>query len=84
MKTTARPALLALSVFLALPALGAQHVALPPVRPLGPIIGAAGDSTLFVDPVALALVVIDPNGTIARIMSLPRPASADPGHAAGW
>jgi hypothetical protein len=30
-----------------------------------------GDSTLFVDPVALAMVVIDANGTIARTMAPP-------------
>jgi hypothetical protein len=32
-----------------------------------------GDSTLFVDPASLSMLVIDPSGKIARVMAAPRP-----------
>lgn len=42
-------------------------------RPTG-IIAYAGDSTLLVDVAARAFLVVDPAGTIVRVMSTPRPA----------
>jgi hypothetical protein len=39
----------------------------------GKLIGYLGDSTIFVDGSALALLVIDPGGKISRVMALPRP-----------
>lgn len=41
------------------------------VRP-GGLIAFRGDSTLFVDPASLSMLLIDPNGKIARVMSAPR------------
>lgn len=38
----------------------------------GGLIPYRGDSTLFVDPTALSMLVIDPAGKIARVMSVPR------------
>ena len=38
----------------------------------GGLIAFHGDSTLFVDPASLSMLVIDPNGKIARVMSAPR------------
>ena len=35
-----------------------------------------GDSTLFVDPQALTMMVIDPAGKLGRVMSVPRPNEA--------
>lgn len=35
-----------------------------------------GDSSVFVDPQALSMMVIDPQGTIGRVMSVPRPNEA--------
>ena len=35
-----------------------------------------GDSTLFVDPQSLSMLVIDPAGNIGRVMSVPRPEDA--------
>ncbi|MDB4907703.1 MAG: hypothetical protein JWO05_2487 [Gemmatimonadetes bacterium] len=35
-----------------------------------------GDSTLFVDPQSLSMLVIDPSGKIGRVMSVPRPEDA--------
>lgn len=40
------------------------------VRP-GGLIAYRGDSTLFVDPASLSMLLIDPNGKIARVMSAP-------------
>jgi hypothetical protein len=37
----------------------------------GGLIAYRGDSTLFVDPASLSMLVIDPNGKIARVMSAP-------------
>jgi hypothetical protein len=39
----------------------------------GGLIAYRGDSTLFVDPSSLSMLVIDPAGTINRIMAAPRP-----------
>ena len=41
------------------------------VRP-GGLIAFHGDSTLFVDPASLSMLLIDANGKIARVMSAPR------------
>jgi hypothetical protein len=41
------------------------------VRP-GGLIAYRGDSTLFVDPASLSMLLIDPKGKIARVMSAPR------------
>src|SRR2546423_4878340 len=38
----------------------------------GGLIGFHGDSTLFVDPGSLSMLLIDPSGKIARVMSAPR------------
>ncbi|MDB4890900.1 MAG: hypothetical protein JWL61_2755 [Gemmatimonadetes bacterium] len=42
------------------------------VRP-GGLMAYRGDSTLFVDPASLSMLVIDPNGKIIRTMAAPRP-----------
>ncbi len=39
----------------------------------GGLIAYRGDSTLFVDPAALSMLVIDPAGKITRVMAAPRP-----------
>jgi hypothetical protein len=39
----------------------------------GGLIAYRGDSTLFVDPASLSMLVIDPAGRIARVMAAPRP-----------
>jgi hypothetical protein len=39
----------------------------------GGLIPYRGDSTLFVDPAALSMLVIDPAGRIVRVMAAPRP-----------
>jgi hypothetical protein len=39
----------------------------------GGLIAYRGDSTLFVDPSSLSMLVIDPAGRIARVMAAPRP-----------
>ena len=38
----------------------------------GGLIAHRGDSTLFIDPMSLAMLVIDPQGNIARVRSVPR------------
>jgi hypothetical protein len=38
----------------------------------GGLIAYRGDSTLFVDPASLSMLLIDPNGKIARVMAAPR------------
>jgi len=40
------------------------------------IIPYHGDSTLFVDPQSMSMVVIDPNGKMGRVMALPRSQDA--------
>ena len=39
---------------------------------MGNLIPYRGDSTLFVDPAALSMLVIDPAGKVGRVMSVPR------------
>jgi len=43
----------------------------------GGLIPFRGDSTLFVDPASLSMLVIDGNGKIARVMSVPRANDAN-------
>lgn len=43
----------------------------------GGLIPYRGDSTLFVDPASLSMLVIDGNGKIARVMSVPRANDAN-------
>lgn len=38
----------------------------------GGLIAYKGDSTMFVDPASLSMLLIDPNGKIARVMAAPR------------
>ncbi|MGH7636853.1 MAG: hypothetical protein ACREOK_04310, partial [Gemmatimonadaceae bacterium] len=42
----------------------------------GALIAYRGDSTLFVDPQSLSMLVIDPQGKIGRVMSVPRSQDA--------
>ena len=42
----------------------------------GGVVGAHGDTTLFVDPVALAMLVIDPRGRVVGTEAPPRPGDA--------
>ncbi len=44
---------------------------------LGGLIAYRGDSTLFIDPSSLSMLVIDGAGKIARVMSAPRPSDAN-------
>ncbi len=39
----------------------------------GGLLGYRGDSTLFVDPASLSMLVIDPSGKLTRTMAAPRP-----------
>jgi hypothetical protein len=39
----------------------------------GGILPFRGDSTLFLDPASLSMLVIDPKGSVARVMAAPRP-----------
>ena len=43
----------------------------------GGLIAYRGDSTLFVDPASLSMLLIDPNGKVARVMSVPRANDAN-------
>lgn len=43
----------------------------------GGLIAYHGDTTLFVDPASLSMLVVDPNGKIARVMSAPRANDAN-------
>ena len=43
---------------------------------LGGLIAYRGDSTLFVDPTSMSMLVIDPAGKVARVMSVPRTQDA--------
>jgi hypothetical protein len=42
----------------------------------GALLAYRGDSTLFVDPQSLSMLVIDPAGKVARVMSVPRSQDA--------
>jgi hypothetical protein len=43
---------------------------------LGGLIAYRGDSTLFVDPASLSMLLIDPNGRVVRTMAVPRASDA--------
>src|SRR5688572_10574939 len=43
---------------------------------IGGLITYRGDSTIFADPMTLSMLVIDPNGKVARVMSVPRSQDA--------
>ena len=43
---------------------------------LGGLIRYRGDSTIFADPTSLSMLVIDPSGKVARVMSVPRSQDA--------
>lgn len=43
----------------------------------GGLIAYKGDSTLFVDPTSLSMLVIDPKGQVTRVISVPRPQEAN-------
>ena len=43
---------------------------------IGGLIAYRGDSTLFVDPSSMSMLVIDPVGKVARVMSVPRSQDA--------
>ena len=43
---------------------------------IGGLIPYRGDSTIFADPTSLSMLVIDPNGKVARVMSVPRSQDA--------
>ncbi len=43
---------------------------------IGGLIPYRGDSTLFVDPQSLSMLLIDPAGRVGRVMSVPRPSEA--------
>lgn len=43
---------------------------------VGGLIAYKGDSSLFVDPQSISMLVIDPGGKVARVMSLPRAQDA--------
>lgn len=40
------------------------------------IVAYRGDSTLFIDPQSMSMVVVDPNGKMTRVMALPRAEDA--------
>lgn len=42
----------------------------------GALVPYVGDSTLFIDPATLAMLVLDPSGKIARVRSIPRTQDA--------
>ena len=42
----------------------------------GGLIAYRGDSTLFVDPTSLSMLVLDPKGQVKRVLSVPRPNEA--------
>jgi hypothetical protein len=42
----------------------------------GALIPYRADSTLFVDPTSLSFLVVDPRGTIVRVMAMPNPTDA--------
>lgn len=43
---------------------------------IGSLIAFRGDSSLFIDPQSMSMMVIDPNGEITRVMSVPRSEDA--------
>lgn len=44
---------------------------------LGGLMAFRGDSSLFIDPSTLSMLVIDANGEVARVMAVPRPADVN-------
>lgn len=44
---------------------------------LGGLIAFRGDSSLFVDPSTLSMLVIDANGDVSRVIAVPRPADVN-------
>jgi hypothetical protein len=42
----------------------------------GSLIGYKGDSSLFVDPASVSMLVLDPGGNVARVMAIPRAEDA--------
>jgi hypothetical protein len=44
--------------------------------PFGGLLAYKGDTSLFLDPQALAMLVIEPQGKLGRVMSIPRPNDA--------
>ena len=44
---------------------------------IGGVISYRGDSTLFVDPASLSMLVIDPDGRVGRTLAIPRPGDAN-------
>jgi len=47
-------------------------------RIVDPLLAFHTDSTLFFDPASKAAVVLDPNGAVGRVMSVPRPTDGPP------
>jgi hypothetical protein len=43
---------------------------------IGGLIAYKGDSTIFVDPIALSMLILDGSGKVARVMSVPRSQDA--------
>ncbi|MCA0377636.1 MAG: hypothetical protein LCH84_18535 [Gemmatimonadetes bacterium] len=43
----------------------------------GSLVAYRGDSTLFIDPASLSMLVIDPQGKVGRVMSVPRAQDAN-------
>jgi hypothetical protein len=44
---------------------------------IGGLIAYRGDSSLFVDPSSLSMLLIDPNGRVVRTLAIPRPSDAN-------
>jgi hypothetical protein len=44
---------------------------------IGGLAGYKGDSSIFVDPTSLSMLVIDPSGKVARVISVPRAQDAN-------
>lgn len=44
---------------------------------LGALVGYKGDSSIFVDPASVSMLIIDPSGKIARVMAVPRAQDAN-------
>lgn len=44
--------------------------------PAGSLVAYRGDSSLFIDPASVSMLVLDPSGRVARVMAIPRPDDA--------
>ena len=42
----------------------------------GNIVAYRGDSSIFIDPASVSMLVLDPSGKVARVMAIPRPDDA--------